>query len=161
MLTAIVVVHSPVHSIAGDEARSGERIAPPIFQMAQAQDEKKPDEKREDEKAGGVSEPPPKTFSAKELMARGDDFNARGDFDRAIADYDTALKIDPALAEALNSRAMTWRAKGDRRRALADLDAALRLKPDFGIARANRKVLFQEIERAGAQMPLKPKAEAK
>ena len=104
------------------------------------------------------TEQPAKTPSAKELMARGDDFNAKGDLDRAIADYDAALKIDPVLVDALNSRAMAWRAKGDRRRALTDFDAALRLKPDFEIARANRKMLFEEIKRAGAHMPLKPPA---
>lgn len=106
---------------------------------------------------GGAAEAP-KALDAKALVARGDGFSARGDLDRAIADYDAALKIDPAFVDALNSRAMAWRAKGDRRRALVDLDAALRLKPDFEIARANRKVLFQEIERAGAHMPLKPPA---
>ena len=107
---------------------------------------------------GAGTEQPVKTPSAKELMARGDDSNAKGDLDRAIADYDVALKIDPVLVDALNSRAMAWRAKGDRRRALTDLDAALKLKPDFEIARANRKKLFEEIERAGAHMPLKPPA---
>ena len=101
----------------------------------------------------------PKALDVKTLTTRGDGFNAKGDFDRAIADYDAALKIDPAFIEALNSRAMAWRAKGDRRKALADLDAALRLQPDFEIARANRKTLFQEIERAGAHMPLKPPAQ--
>ncbi len=97
----------------------------------------------------------PKAMDAKALLTRGDDFNTKGDLDRAIADYDAALKIDPALTEALNSRAMAWRAKGDRRRALTDLDAAIRLKPDFEAARANRKMLFHEIELQGARMPLK------
>ena len=106
---------------------------------------------------GNAAVPP--ALDARALTARGEGFNAKGDIDRAIADYDAALKIDPGSVEALNSRAMAWRAKGDRRRALADLDAALRLKPDFEVARANRKVLFQEIERAGAHMPLKPPAQ--
>ncbi|MGL5168371.1 MAG: DUF1850 domain-containing protein [Afipia sp.] len=98
-----------------------------------------------------------KALDAKTLLARGDDFNIKGDLDRAIADYDAALKVDPAYAEALNSRGMAWRAKGDRRRALTDFDAALKLKPDYEAARANRKSLFSEIERIGAQMPLKGK----
>lgn len=98
-----------------------------------------------------------KALDAKTLLARGDDFNVKGDVDRAIADYDAALKIDPALAEALNGRGMAWRAKGERRRALSDFDAALKLKPGFEPARANRKSLFSEIERLGAQMPLKGK----
>lgn len=102
-----------------------------------------------------------KAVDAKTLLARGDDFNVKGELDRAIADYDAALKVEPALVEALNGRGMAWRAKGDRRRALADFDAALKLKPDYEVARANRKSLFSEIERAGAQMPLKGKDAAK
>lgn len=93
-------------------------------------------------------------LDAKTLLARGDDFNVKGEFDRAIADYDAALKVDPALAEALNSRGMAWRDKGDRRRALTDFEAALKLKPDYEAARANRKSLALEIERLGAKMPL-------
>jgi hypothetical protein len=100
----------------------------------------------------------PKALDPKTLLARGDDFNIKGDLNRAIADYDAALKADPAFPEALNSRGMAWRAKGDRRRALSDFDAALRLKPDYEAARINRKSLFSEIERLGAQMPLKGKA---
>lgn len=111
---------------------------------------------KSDDAAG--SRAAPKALDAKALTARGNDFSVKGDLDRAVADYDAALKIDPAFVEALNGRAMAWRAKGDRRRALADLDAALRFKPDFEAARANRKILFQEIERAGAHMPLKPPA---
>jgi len=99
-----------------------------------------------------------KALDAKALLARGDEFNIKGDLDRAIADYEAALKADPGFAEALNGRGMAWRAKGDRRRALADFDAAIRLKPDFEAARANRKSLFSEIERLGAQMPLKGKS---
>ncbi len=102
-----------------------------------------------------------KALDAKTLLARGDDFNIKGDLDRAIADYDAALKVDPAYAEALNSRGMAWRSKGDRRRALTDFDAALKLKPDYEAARANRKSLFSEIERIGAQMPLKGNGAAK
>jgi hypothetical protein len=102
-------------------------------------------------------DPSAQVLGAKALLARGDDFGGKGDLDRAIADYGAALQADPAFAEAFNSRGMAWRAKGDRRRALADFDAALRLKPDFEAARANRKSLALEIERLGAQMPLKGK----
>ena len=137
-----------VHSVEKIEWQDDARMTPPRFQIAQAQEKV----------SGAGTEPPPKTLSAKELMARGDDFNAKGDLDRAISDYAAALKTDPASVEALNSRAMAWRAKGERRKALIDLDAALRLKPDFETARANRKVLFHEIELQGAKMPLKPPA---
>jgi len=92
------------------------------------------------------------------LLVRGDGHNRRGDLDRAIADYDAALKADPRLAEAHHNRGLAWRARGDRRRALADFDAALRLKPDFEGARASRRALVREIERLGAQMPLRPPA---
>lgn len=98
----------------------------------------------------------PAALDATTLTARGDDFFAKGDIARAISDYDAALKADPAFAQALNARAVAFRARGDRRRALADFDAALKLKPDFEAARAGRKALFLEIERLGAQMPLKP-----
>lgn len=50
-----------------------------------------------------------KSLDAKTLLARGDDFNIKGELDRAIADYDAALKVEPALAEALNSRGMAAR----------------------------------------------------
>ena len=100
---------------------------------------------------------PAKALDAKTLLARGDDFSIKGDLDRAIADYDAALKVDPAFADALNGRGVAWRAKGDRRRAQADFDAAIKFKPDFEPARVNRKSLFNEIERLGAQMPLKGK----
>jgi tetratricopeptide (TPR) repeat protein len=89
------------------------------------------------------------------LLARGDDLNIKGNFDSAIADYDAALNLDPVLVEALNGRGQAWHGKGDRRRALTDFDAALKLQPDFEPARANRKSLALEIERLGAQMPLK------
>jgi len=89
------------------------------------------------------------------LLARGDDLTAQGDVDTAIANYDAALNLDPAFVEALNGRGQAWRGKGDRRRALTDFDAALKLQPDFEPARANRKSLALEIERLGAQMPLK------
>lgn len=97
----------------------------------------------------------PTALDATTLLARGDDFSVKGELDRAIVNYDAALKADPVSAEAFNGRGAARRAKGDRRRALADFDAALKLKPDFAAARANRTSLFGEIERAGAQMPLK------
>jgi tetratricopeptide (TPR) repeat protein len=96
----------------------------------------------------------PKPLDAKSLIARADELSANGNPERAIADYDAALRIDPASVEALHGRAKAWRFKGDRRRALADLDAAIRIRPDFESARADRRDLFREIERAGAQMPL-------
>lgn len=112
--------------------------------------------------AGGLAGPsrddgtsPP---DAQTLLSRGDGHIRRGDLARAIADYDAALMADPKLAEAHHNRGIAWRARGDRRRALADFDAALRLRPDFEGARLSRRALFREIERLGAQMPLRSPA---
>ncbi len=91
------------------------------------------------------------------LIRQGDDLKAAGDNARAIVVYSSAVKADPALAEAYNKRGEAWRANGDRLRALADFTAALKLDPQFEAARANRRSLATEIERLGAQMPLKPK----
>jgi tetratricopeptide (TPR) repeat protein len=91
------------------------------------------------------------------LIRQGDDLKAAGDNARAIVAYSSAVKVDPALAEAYNKRGEAWRANGDRLRALADFTAALKLDPQFEAARANRRSLATEIERLGAQMPLKPK----
>ena len=77
-----------------------------------------------------------------------------------------ACKGPQPLPEALDAngllaRGVAFRDKGDRRRALADFDAALRLDPQHEATRVARKALFQEIERLGATMPLKPKDAAK
>ena len=77
--------------------------------------------------------------------------------DAAIADYSAALKINPAMGDALNARGELRRAKGDRPRALMDFTAALKVDPDHIAARDNRKSLSQEIERIGAEMAVKPK----
>ena len=139
------------HSVEKIEWQEDWRVMPRGLEVAEA------GSKDPDTATAPPPEAAPKALDAKTLLARGDDFNVKGELDRAIADYDAALKVEPTLVEALNGRGTAWRAKGDRRRALSDFDAALKLKPDFEAARANRKSLFSEIERAGAQMPLKGK----
>jgi hypothetical protein len=106
-----------------------------------------------------AADTPAKTENAdpKTLLARGDELKAAGDYARAIVAYSSALKADPALAEAYNKRGEAWRANGDHKRALEDFAAALKVDPQFEAARANRKSLAAEIERLGAQMPLKRK----
>lgn len=104
--------------------------------------------------AAPIKEPP---ADPRALIKQGDDLKAAGDNARAIVAYSSAVKADPALAEAYNKRGEAWRANGDRMRALADFNAALKLDPQFEAARANRKSLATEIERLGAQMPLKRK----
>lgn len=92
------------------------------------------------------------------LLARGRVFANRGLDERALADYSVALALDPVQADALNSRGEIFRRKGDRPRALADFGAALKLDPRHVAARENYRSLARELERIGAQMPLKNKA---
>jgi tetratricopeptide (TPR) repeat protein len=85
-------------------------------------------------------------------LARAAAYDRKQQYDRAIADYDTALRLDPAQADAFNYRGEVWRRKGDRPHALADFGAAIRLNPEHSPARANYKSLAQELELLGAQM---------
>ena len=98
------------------------------------------------------NEKTPRPDRIKALIARAGAFQRQDLIDRAIGDYDTALRLDPALAEILNTRGELWRKKGDRRRALADFAAAIKLNPDHPTAKASYKSLAQELERLGAQL---------
>jgi tetratricopeptide (TPR) repeat protein len=95
----------------------------------------------------------------KALIARAGAYDRTDRIDRAIGDYDTALQLDPTLADIFNIRGELWRRKGDRPRALADFAAAIRLNPQHEAARANHKSLALELERLGAQMAIKNKAD--
>ena len=88
-------------------------------------------------------------------LARAAAYDRKQQVDRAIADYDTALRLDPAQADAFNHRGEVWRKKGDRPHALADFGAAIRLNPEHSPARANYKSLAQELELLGAQMAVR------
>jgi tetratricopeptide (TPR) repeat protein len=88
-------------------------------------------------------------------LARAAAYEREQQYDRAIADYDTALRLDPAQADAFNHRGEVWRKKGDRPHALADFGAAIRLDPEHSAARANYKSLAQELELIGAQMAVR------
>jgi tetratricopeptide (TPR) repeat protein len=90
----------------------------------------------------------------KAVLARAAAYDRKQQYDRAIADYDTALRLDPAQADAFNHRGEVWRKKGDRPHALADFGVAIRLNPEHSSARANYKSLAQELELIGAQMAL-------
>ena len=91
------------------------------------------------------------------LIARAGVFARRGQNERALGDYSVALSLDPAQAGVLNSRGEIFRRKGDRPRALADFSAALKIDPRHAAARENYRSLSRELERIGAQMPLKNK----
>jgi tetratricopeptide (TPR) repeat protein len=91
-------------------------------------------------------------------MARAGVFARRGQNERALADYSVALALDPVQADAFNSRGEIFRRKGDKPRALADFGAALKIDPRHAAARENYRSLTRELERIGAQMPLKNKA---
>ena len=97
----------------------------------------------------------PSADRVKALLARAAAFAHKSDLDRAIADYNAALKHNPFVPDALNARGEVWRTKGERPRAIMDFSAALRIDPQHAAARANRKSLAQEIERVGAEMPLR------
>ena len=92
------------------------------------------------------------------LIARAGVFAQRGQDQRALADYSVAVMLDPAQPNAFNLRGEIFRRRGDRPRALADFRAALKLDPHHAAARDNYRSLVRELERIGAQMPLKNKA---
>jgi tetratricopeptide (TPR) repeat protein len=100
------------------------------------------------------NEKTPAADRLRAVLARASAYLRKEQDDRAIADYDVALKLDPALADIFNTRGELWRKKGDRRRALADFGTAMKLDPQHPTARANYKLLAQELERIGAQMAL-------
>ena len=88
-------------------------------------------------------------------LNRGMAWQLKGELDPAIADYSKAIELDGKLALAYSNRGVALRAKGSRPRALADFNAAIKLDPELEVAVAHRKDLAREIERIGAQMPLK------
>lgn len=92
-------------------------------------------------------------------LNRGTALQLKGDLDPAIADYNRAIELDGKLALAYSNRGTALRAQGHRPRALADFTTAIRLDPNLDVAVAHRKDLAREIERIGAQMPLKPKVQ--
>ena len=91
----------------------------------------------------------------KALLARGAAYQRRDDLDRAIADYGDALRLDPKLADILNTRGELYRGQGDRPRALADFSAALKINPQHAAARSNFKALALELEKIGADLATK------
>jgi tetratricopeptide (TPR) repeat protein len=86
----------------------------------------------------------------KALVARAGAFDRREKYNEAIEDYDTALRLDPALADAYNARGEVWRKKGNGPKAIADFAAAINLNPDHAAAKANHRSLALELERLGA-----------
>jgi Flp pilus assembly protein TadD len=100
----------------------------------------------------------PRADRVRALMTRADVFVRNGQDDRAIADYSAVVRFDPAQADAFNNRGEIFLRKGDRPHALADFGTALKLDPQHPSARNNYRALVQELERIGAQMPLKNKS---
>lgn len=91
------------------------------------------------------------------LLGRAVAYRKAQQREQAIADYTEAMRLQLPTARVLFARGQTYREAGDRRRALTDFDAALKLDPSLEPLRAARKTLFEEIERAGAMMPLQQK----
>ena len=90
------------------------------------------------------------------LLGRAAAYRKAQQREQAINDYTEAMRLQLPTARVLFARGQTYREAGDRRRALTDFDAALRLDPSLEPLRAARKTLFEEIERAGAMMPVQP-----
>jgi tetratricopeptide (TPR) repeat protein len=86
----------------------------------------------------------------KALIARGAALGRKDMTDQAIDDYDVVLRLDPGLADVVNTRGELWRKRGNRPKALADFGTAIKLNPEHPAARANYKSLAQELERLGA-----------
>lgn len=91
------------------------------------------------------------------LLGRAAAYRKAQQREQALADYTEAMRLQLPSARVLFARGQTYREAGDRRRALADYDAALKLDSSLEPLRAARKTLFEEIERAGAMMPVQQK----
>jgi len=71
----------------------------------------------------------------------------QGKLDEALRDFDQAIRLEPAFAEAHNSRATVLQALGRRDQAVAAFDVAVALKPAFVEAHNNRGVVLAELGR--------------
>lgn len=91
------------------------------------------------------------------LLGRAAAYRKAQQREQAITDYTEAMRLQLPTARVLFARGQTYREAGDRRRALSDYDAALKLDPALEPLKAARKTLFEEIERAGAMMPVQQK----
>lgn len=63
-------------------------------------------------------------------------------FENAKTNFDLAIKKDPLLANAYNSRGTLHIRKADYRKALADFNIALKINPRFVLAYSNRSQAF-------------------
>ena len=65
----------------------------------------------------------------------------------AIADYDQAIRLQPDLAEAYNSRGHTKNELGRYESAIADFDQAILLQPEHAKAHTNRGIAKAALSR--------------
>jgi tetratricopeptide (TPR) repeat protein len=63
--------------------------------------------------------------------------------DRAVADCTEAIRIDPRLADALNTRGVVWSNVGDYDRAIADYDQAIGINPRNPLYFTNRGMAWR------------------
>jgi tetratricopeptide (TPR) repeat protein len=72
---------------------------------------------------------------ANKAFQRGLALFDENDFDAAIAAHSEAIRLDPSMADAFNSRGVTWQEKGQYDKATEDFGAAIRLsrEPNFAI----------------------------
>src|SRR5678816_1707396 len=82
-----------------------------------------------------IRRPPRSTLDRSSAAS---DVYKRQEHDRAIADYAEAIRLQPDLADAYNSRGVAYCNKGEHDRAIADYAEAIRLQPDFAHAHTTR-----------------------
>lgn len=95
-----------------------------------------------------ISNGVPKTRSAAEWLASGNDALDAADYQTALDDYTQALKIDPDLAEALNNRAYIEQKLGRFDACAADYTHLIDVRPDDNVdAYAGRAACYVELGR--------------
>lgn len=91
---------------------------------------------------GGVLNSCSPQKTAEACFNEGKTFYENKKYDQAIASYDEAIKLNPKLIKAFNSRGIAYMVKGQFDQAIADFSRAIELDPNYGKAYNNRAVAF-------------------
>ena len=89
---------------------------------------------------GGSSEALQHSNNAKRLADQGK-------LNEAIVELDEAIRLDPKLASAYNSRGVAYKDLGQRQRAIQDYDEAIRLDPKDAAPYVNRGLVYTKLNR--------------
>ena len=87
------------------------------------------------------------SIEAEEHFSTGINLHGAGRLQSAIRQYDEAIRLDPQLAKAYNSRGVAYGLLGQYQRAIQDLDEAIRLEALLGVAYANRSAAYTVLEK--------------